>query len=200
MALNPKSFLTFEDWLEAERAALETRSEYIAGEVFATTGASEAHNLIVTNTVREISAQMKGRPCRVYANDMKVYIRALNEGRYPNLMALCGDRQFHDGREDVVLNPSLIVEVLSDSTEAYVRGRKSAAYREIPSLRDLLLISQHRCHAELYSRQPDGRWMLEDFRRSDAAITLESVECVLDLAEVYDKVDLESTAALMGGR
>jgi Uma2 family endonuclease len=191
MSVQPKFQFSFDDWLADERAAFESRSEYVNGEVFAMTGASEAHNLIVTNTVRELSTQMKGRPCRVYANDMKVRIRAANEGRYPDLIALCGERDFHDGRRDVILNPALVVEVLSDSTEAYVRGKKSAAYRLIPSLGDLLLLSQHEVHAELYTRQADGRWLLEDFTALTDRVPLESVGCTLSLAEVYDKVELD---------
>jgi Uma2 family endonuclease len=192
MSVKPEPQFSFDDWLADERAAFESRSEYVNGEVFAMTGGSEAHNLIVTNTVRELSTQMKGRPCRVYANDLKVRIRAANEGRYPDLIALCGERDFHDGRRDVILNPALVVEVLSDSTEAYDRGKKSAAYRLIPSLGDLLLLSQHEVHAELYTRQADGRWLLEDFTALTDRVPLESVGCTLSLAEVYDKVELEA--------
>jgi len=123
---------------------------------------------------------------------MKIRIRAANEGRYPDLVALCGERDFYDGRQDVILNPALIVEVLSDSTEAYVRGKKSAAYRLIPSLQDLLLLSQHEVRAELYTRQADGRWLLEDFTALTDRVPLASVGCILSLAEVYDKVDLDA--------
>ena len=118
MSLQPKPILTFDDWLADERAALETRSEYIDGEVFAMTGAREQHNLIVTNIGGELHAQMKGRACRVYLHDLKVSIPAANAGTYPDLVALCGEREFQDGRRDLLLNPTLIVEVLSDSTEA----------------------------------------------------------------------------------
>ncbi|MEA3642466.1 MAG: Uma2 family endonuclease [Lamprobacter sp.] len=190
MSLQPKPFYSIDDWLVNERAALETRSEYIDGEVFAMTGAREAHNLIVTNLSRELSTQAKGRPCRVYANEMKVHIRATNEGRYPDLVALCGEREFYDARTDLLLNPSLIVEVLSKSTERYDRGDKFASYRLIPSLREYLLVSQHQMRAELYCRQPDGRWLLSDFHAASDQIPLESIDCQLSLAEVYDKVDL----------
>ncbi|KAA6186951.1 Uma2 family endonuclease [Thiohalocapsa marina] len=190
MSAQPKPFYRIEDWLADERAALETRSEYIDGEVFAMPGASEARNLIVTNISGELRSAFESRPCRVYANDMKVHIRAANEGRYPDLAALCGEREFFDGRTDLLLNPSLIVEVLSDSTEGYDRGAKFASYRLIPSLRDYLLISQHRMQAELYTRQSDGRWLLSDFSAPTDRIPLESVDCLLELAEVYDKVEL----------
>jgi len=192
MSLQPKLQLTFDDWLEGERASLEGRSEYLDGEVFAMTGASVEHNAIVVNIVRELSIQMKGRPCQVYANDLKVRIRPADAGKYPDLIALCGEHQFQDGRRDVLLNPSLIVEVLSDSTEAYDRGKKFAIYRQIPSLREYLLVSQHQIQVELFSRGDDGRWTLSDYSALTDSVPLPSVGCTLSLAEVYDKVDLKS--------
>jgi len=189
MSLAPKHHLSFDDWLEGERASLEGRSEFVGGEVFAMTGASVQHNAIVANIVRELGTQMKGRPCQVYANDLKVRIRSADAGKYPNLIALCGEHQFQDGRRDVLLNPSLIVEVLSDSTEAYDRGDKFALYRQIPSLREYLLVSQHRVQVELFSRGEDGRWTLTDFSALTDSVPLASVHCTLSLAEIYDKVE-----------
>ena len=191
MSLQPKPVLSFDDWLEGERAARETRSEYIDGEVFAMTGAREQHNAIVTNISGQLWTQMKGRPCRVYANDMKIRIRAANAGTYPDLVAVCGEREFLDGRRDLLLNPSLIVEVLSDSTEAYDRGGKFALYRRLPSLKEYLLVSQYRVAVEFFTRGTDDRWTLTDFSARDATVTLSSIDCTLSLAEVYDKVDLE---------
>jgi Uma2 family endonuclease len=191
MSLNPRPQYSFEDWLAVERESTEAKSDYINGEVFAMTGASVAHNLIVANVIRELGIQMKGRPCRVFASDLKLRIELGNEGRYPDLMALCGEIEFYDNRRDIICNPTLIVEVLSPSTEAYVRGKKSDAYRSVPSLKDLLLISQHEVRAQLYSRIPDGRWLLADFRSFGDSIPLESVGCTLALAEAYDKVELD---------
>ncbi len=191
MSLQPKPQLTFEEWLEGERASLEGRSEYVGGEAFAMTGASAEHNAIVVNIASELRAQMKGRPCQVYANDMKVRVRPADAGKYPDLIALCGERQFQDGRRDLLLNPSLIVEVLSDSTEAYDRGKKFAIYRQIPSLREYLLVSQHQIQVELFSRGDDGRWTLSDFSALTDTVALTSVGCTLSLAEVYDKVELQ---------
>jgi len=191
MSLQPKPILTFDDWLANERAAIEQRSEYLDGEVFAMTGAREQHNLIVTNLIGELHPQMKGRPCRIYANDMKVRIRTANAGTYPDLVALCGEHEFLDDRRDLLLNPTLIIEVLSNSTEAYDRGGKFAIYRQIPSLKEYLLVSQYRVAVEHFSRGADDRWSFRDFTARDATVTLESVGCTLRLAEVYDKVDLE---------
>ena len=189
MSLQPKPQLSFEDWLAGERAAIEGRSEYIGGEIFAMTGASAAHNGIVRNISGELWTQMKGRPCQVYANDMKVRIRTANAGTYPDLVAFCAEHEFQDGRRDLLLNPSLIVEVLSDSTEAYDRGGKFALYRQIPSLREYLLVSQHRVQVDLYTRDDDDRWTLRDFTALTDTVTLSSVDCTLALAGVYDKVE-----------
>ena len=191
MSLQPKSTLTFDDWLAGERAALESRSEYLDGEVFAMTGALEQHNTVVTNISGQLWMQMKGRPCRVYANDMKVRIRSANAGTYPDLVALCGEREFQDGRRDLLLNPAAIVEVLSDSTEAYDRGGKFAIYRQIRSLRDYLLVSQYRVAVELFTRGPDGRWVFTEYTALSDTVILTSIDCTLSVAEIYDKVDLD---------
>lgn len=195
MSLQPKARVSFEDWLKGERADHEGRSEYVDGDVFAMTGASSEHNTIVMNIGSELHTQMKGRPCHVYANDMKVLVRSANAGKYPDLVAFCGEQELLDGRRDVLLNPSLIVEVLSDSTEAYDRGEKFALYRRIPSLRDYLLVSQSRILVELFTRGEDGRWTLSDYSTLTAQVPLASVGCTLALAAVFDKVDFAAARA-----
>ncbi|MEA3276005.1 MAG: Uma2 family endonuclease [Pseudomonadota bacterium] len=192
MSLQPKTGYTFDDYLAAERAALETRHEYVAGDVFAMTGATENHNIIVANIITALTLQMRGRPCRVYAKDMKVRVDASDAGTYPDVTAICGERGFYDGRRDVPLNPSVIIEVLSDSTEAYDRGDKFALYRALPSLREYLLVSQHVMRAELYVHQADGHWMLGDHGVADNAVPLASIDCSLSLADVYDKVEFSA--------
>jgi Uma2 family endonuclease len=190
MSLQPKPTLSFEEWLEGERAAREGRSEFVDGEVFAMTGGSLAHNAIVINISGELRNQMKGRPCQVYANDVKVLIRAANAGKYPDLVALCDEPELLDERRDVLLNPNLIVEVLSDSTEAYDRGEKFALYRQLPSLQEYLLVSQSRVGVELYTRGQDDRWTLTDYSALTDRVPLASIDCTLALAEVYDKLEI----------
>lgn len=192
MSVQPIPYLTFDDWLAAEREATDTRTEFLDGEVFAMTGSSEEHNLIATNIVRELGNQFRRRPCYVYAGDMKVRADAANVGAYPDIMAVCGERSYHDQRRDIITNPILIIEILSDSTEAYDRGDKFAHYRTLPSLQTYLLVSQHRVAAELYVRQADGRWLLSTYDRLADSVPLESVEASLALAEVYDKVELRA--------
>lgn len=192
MSTAPQPRLTFDDWLAIERTATDQRSEYVAGEVFAMAGGSEEHNLIVLNVGAELRNQLKGRPCRVYPSDMKVHIAAADLGTYPDVMVICGERAFHDGRRDVVTNPTLIVEVLSESTEAYDRGDKFRSYRSLESLQAYLLLSQHRMQAELFLRQPDGTWSLSSYQEPSESIPLRLIEAELSLAEVYDKVELLS--------
>jgi Uma2 family endonuclease len=191
MTALPQPRYGFEEYLTTEREQ-ETRNEFIAGQVYAMTGAKENHNLIVTNLIITIGTQFKQRPCRVFASDMKVRIDLADACTYPDVAALCGERQYHDERRDVITNPALIVEVLSESTEAYDRGDKFALYRRLPSLQEYLLVSQERIAAELYTLQADGRWLLSTFDRADQEIALESVDCTVPMAEIYDKVELDA--------
>ncbi|WP_295428296.1 Uma2 family endonuclease [uncultured Thiodictyon sp.] len=189
MSLQPKPQLQFADWLAAERASDQGRTEFLDGEVFAMAGGSEAHNLICGNVLRELGTRFKGRPCYVYTSDMKVRIESANLGTYPDVMAVCGERRFWDERRDVITNPTLIVEVLSDSTESYDRGDKFAYYRGIPSLSAYLLLSQHRVGAELFLRQGGGDWLLRTYSDLREGVPLIALDAVLPLSEVYDKVE-----------
>lgn len=198
MSLQPKLKIRFDDWLAAERVETQGRSEYVDGEIFAMAGGTEAHNLICGNVLRELGNRFKGRPCYVYTSDMKVRVESANLGAYPDAMAVCGERLFWDQGRDVITNPTLIVEVLSDSTEAYDRGDKFTHYRGIPSLRAYLLLSQHRVGAELYLRQPNGDWLLRSYDDLHEGIALTALDVVLPLAEIYDKVELTPRAEAMG--
>lgn len=190
--------ISFEDWLEGERASLDGRTEYVDGEIFAMSGGTAEHNAILSNINGQLWTQMKGRPCWVYASGMKLRIQHQHAdvGKYPDLMALCGEQAFHDGRRDLLLNPSLIGEVLSDSTEGYDRGEKFALYRRIPSLQEYLLISQHRVLVERYNRGTHGHWILSSFEDLADQVVLESIGCTLALAEVFDKIQFERDAPL----
>jgi len=194
MAVQPKTYLTPEEYLALERAA-ETKSEYFEGEMVATSGASRPHNLIVTNLVSELRGQLKGRPCEVYAADMRVKIETLRRPMYtyPDLVAVCGEPQLEDEHLDTLLNPTLLVEVLSPSTESYDRGRKFAAYRTLSSLQEVVLVAQDEPLVELYTRQPDQRWLLSEVAGLDAVAQLISVDCELSLREIYDKVPLPAS-------
>jgi Uma2 family endonuclease len=131
--------------------------------MFAMAGAREAHNLLVMNLLGELREQLRSRPCRPYPSDMRVRVKS-SLFTYPDVTVVCGDPQFLDERRDTLLNPDLIVEVLSPSTEAYDRGRKFEHYKSLPSFREYFLLASDRVHADLYTRQPDDRWN-PDLRR-----------------------------------
>ena len=180
-----KSQMSPEQYLEIERKA-EYKSEYFNGEMFALAGAKENHNLIVLNTGSELRSQLKGRPCKVYPGDMRV--RAYETGlyTYPEVVIVCVDPSFEDKERDTLLNPVVIIEVLSESTEAYDRGRKFEHYRQIPSLQEYVLISQDRYKIEKFTRHKE--WTLSEEGELEKSIDLPSIRCSLKLAEVYDKV------------
>ena len=194
MATQPKKYLTPEQYLEIERKA-EFKSEYYQGEMFAMSGAREGHNLIVWNLAAELHRQLRAKPCRAYINDMRVRVNATGLYTYPDVAAVCGEPQFLDENRDTLLNPSLIVEVLSPSTEAYDRGRKFEHYRSVESVSEYLLVSSERVSAELYTRQPDGRWLLTAAAHMEDSLDLQSVGAHLSLADLYEKVDLAAPAA-----
>jgi Uma2 family endonuclease len=164
--------------------------EFFDGEMFAMAGAGEAHNVLVGNLVTGLNNQLRSRPCRVYPSDMRVRVGATGLYTYPDVVVVCGERRFLDERRDTLLNPSLLIEVLSPSTEAYDRGRKFEYYRSIESFGEYLLVSSDRVHADLYTRQPDGRWLLTSAGRLEDSLDLQCVGCRLALADLYEKVDL----------
>jgi len=190
MSTQPKTYLTPEQYLEIERKA-EYKSEYYQGEMFAMTGAREAHNLIAGNLYAGIHTQLRSRACRVYSSDMRVSVSATGLYTYPDISVVCGERQFLDGQMDTLLSPTLIAEVLSPSTEAFDRGRKFEHYRSIESLRQYLLVASDRMHADLYTRQQDGGWLLTPTDGPGGALSLASVDCRIALADIYEKVEFE---------
>jgi len=189
MPLSPKTQLSPEDYLALERSA-DYKSEYLNGEMFAMTGASEAHNLIVANIIRELGIQLKRRPCKVYPSDMRVKVDPTGLYTYPDVTVVCGPTRFDDKYKDTLLNPTILIEVLSESTEGYDRGRKFEHYRKLDSLTDYLLIAQNRPHVERHHRQSNDQWLLTETDNLKTSVQLDSIDCVLALAEIYDKVDL----------
>jgi Uma2 family endonuclease len=191
MTSQPKAFLTPEEYLAAERRN-ECKSEYIDGEMVAMTGASRWHNIIGVNFTTSLHRQLTGRPCEVYANDMRVKIASRRDYAYtyPDVVVVCGEPQFEDGHLDTLLNPAVLIEVLSESTERYDRGKKFSFYRTIESLTEYVLVAQDEYRIEQYTKQSDGRWMLSDHRSPDDVVELASVRCTLALREVYEKVSL----------
>lgn len=187
MSTPARARLSVEEYLAAERASQE-RHQFLDGEVFAMGGASQRNNLIVTNLVRELSVQLKGRPCETYANDMRVKVSETGLYTYPDVVVVCGGADFDDEHRDTLLNPTLIIEVLSESTEAYDRGKKFEHYRALASCTDYLLVAQDHVRVEHYARQPQGRWLLTEAGRPRDVVPLPSIGCELALQELYDRV------------
>jgi Uma2 family endonuclease len=188
MASQPRPYLTPAEYLAFERRA-EAKHEYHDGVIVAMVGASWAHNLIVADTLRELSTSLRGGPCAAVANDLRVWIPGHRIYTYPDIVAVCGEPRFQDAAVDTLLNPALIIEVLSPSTEAYDRGQKFAQYRSIPSLSEYLLVAQDAPRIDYYRRDPDGRWFIGDAHGLDATLDLAlGGGCTLRLADLYERV------------
>lgn len=182
--------LTPAQYLSLEREA-DTKSEYVNGDIFAMAGASREYNQIASNIVASLSTQLMDRPCSVYSSDMKVKIAKANKYTYPDIVAACDPQQFEDEHTDVLLNPTLIIEVLSDSTEAYDRGLKFFHYQRLASLREYILIGQKFCHLEKYERQAGNIWAYSEFHQMDDAVDIHALNCTLSLKDIYRKVELQ---------
>ncbi|MAT69975.1 MAG: hypothetical protein CMJ58_10685 [Planctomycetaceae bacterium] len=182
----PKS-LSPEEYLAIERASRE-RHEYFQGEMFAMGGASLAHNEIALAISSRLYNALRDTSCTVAASDLRVRISGADHYVYPDIVVTCQQPRFEDDQLDTLINPQAIIEVLSESTETYDRGKKFEQYRQIESLREYLLVAQDRAHVERFQRDDSGAWVLTEATGLDAAIELASIGCSLQLAEVYARV------------
>ena len=187
MAYQPRNFLTPEEYLALERQA-ECKSEYVAGEMFAMAGASRQHNLIVAGIIRVLGNQLLEQDCNVYPSNMRVKIGKIEKYTYPDVAVACGTEEFEDGGNDTLLNPVMIIEVLSESTEAYDRGRKFEHYQYLESLSEYILVAQEPYRIEQYVRQNDQTWTYRAFHSVNDVVPLEAIRCHLALREVYAKI------------
>ena len=188
MASQPRKLLSPEEYLAIERAA-EFRSEFYAGEMFAMSGGSRTHSLITGNAARSLGNQFEGHSCEVHSSDMCVKVSPTGLYTYPDVAAFCGKGAFEDDHVDTLLNPQLIVEVLSPSMEAYDRGEKFVHYRSIASLQEYLLIFQERVFVERYRRFEGDDLISRVFTDLDDKIELASVDATLRLADIYARVE-----------
>jgi Uma2 family endonuclease len=176
-----------EEYLVRERAA-EYRSEYLAGEVRAMTGASRKHNRIAMNLGALLHGQLRGGPCEPFMSDMRVKVERTGAYFYPDVVVACGSSRLEDEHQDTLLNPVVIVEVLSPSTADYDHSGKWEHYRRIPTLMDYLLLKQDEPCVERYARQAEGLWLFSETSGPDAALRLDSIGCTLALRDVYERV------------
>lgn len=187
MTSQPKAKLSPAEYLALERRA-EHKSEYLDGEVFAMTGASRRHNLVCTNIAASLHSQLKRRPYEVYSSDMRVKVSPTGLYTYPDVVVVCGEPRFEDAEVDTLLNPAVIVEVLSESTKNYDRGEKFEHYRALPSLAEYLLVAQDKCHVEHFVRQAGHRWLLAETGDLADFVDLDAIGCRLALQDIYDRV------------
>jgi len=190
MSQQIQPYISPQEYLRLERQS-EYKSEYVNGQIFAMTGASRKHNLITTSISSSLHTQLKGRPWEVYAVDMRVKVRATGLYTYPDVAVACGEPEFEDDFIDTLLNPTLLVEVLSPSTERYDRIAKSSYYRTMESLAEHLLVAQDEIRVEQYVKQPGGEWLLFEFLALDSTVQLPSIGCSLQLSEVYDRISFD---------
>lgn len=186
MSSLPQHYLTPEEYLAIERIA-EFKSEYIDGIMYAMAGGSERHNIIVANLIISVGIQLRGRPCRVYPSDLKVRVPNSSKFLYPDVSVVCGETRFADDHKDVILNPVLIAEVLSDSTAGFDRGKKFISYQQIVSLKEFIFVAQDEILVEKYARQDDESWVYTKARDIDGVVALRSIECIVKLSDIYDK-------------
>jgi len=191
MSTAEKRFISPQEYLVIERAS-EIRHEYYNGEMFAMSGATRAHNLIAGNIFASLREQFAGRDGEVYQSDMRVKVDRKGLSTYPDVVAACESPEFEDNEFDTLINPRVIVEVLSKSTEVYDRGAKFEMYRRVASLQDYVLVSPDRMHVEHFQRQPDGRWILEEFDSPERTLAFETSNCILNVADVYTKVSFDT--------
>lgn len=186
-----QTYLSPEEYITLERKAIPTydtvRSEYINGKIVAMSGASRAHNLISGDFFGELRNRLKGTGCEAYANEMRVSTPSTSSYFYPDIVVVCDEPRFEDDVFDILLNPIVLVEVLSPSTEAYDRGEKFSHYRQIESLNEYILVSQDRANVEKYLRKQD-EWSYTSFCGLNDVLPIASIQCELPLQEIYERV------------
>lgn len=192
MTASPKYFMTLEEYLAFERSS-DTKHEYIDGEIYAMAGARAPHNIITANIGALLHAQRRAHtpPCLIYSSDQSVKASA-NTYFYPDVTVVCAEPIYEPTGLDTLLNPTLIVEVLSPSTEQYDRRKKSLRYQNIESLQEYLFVAQDAPWIERYRRQPDGTWQFSGVIGRDSMVELVSINATLALADIYENVTFET--------
>jgi Uma2 family endonuclease len=188
MSSQRKTLLSPEEYLAIERKS-EQKHEYFAGEMFALVGASKRHNLITANIIRLLGNQLLNSPCNVYPSDMRVKVSATGKYTYPDVVVACAEEKFDDAENDTLLNPVLVIEILSASTEAYDRGKKFEQYQTIESLTEYLLVAQDPYRIEQYVRQNNREWRYSEYHQAEDIVKLNAIGCELAVRDVYAKVE-----------
>lgn len=189
----PQLRMSAQEYLARERLA-EYKSEYFNGEVYAMSGGSLDHAGLAGAVIGLLHARLRGRkPCRVFTSDLKVHVPATDSFAYPDVSVVCGKPELHPQSDHTVLNPTVVCEILSPSTQAFDRTGKFAHYRRIASLQEYVLVAWDAPRIEVYRRAEAGRWVLTEARGLDAIARIESLECELPLAEIYASVEFPTS-------
>ena len=188
-----QTFISPEEYFEIEEAA-EYKSEYYHGEMFAMSGASYHHNVIAMNVAGTLYSALRNSDCIVFGSDMKIELDKAKHYAYPDISAVCGDVRFAERRNDTIVNPALIIEILSESTQDYDRGLKFRAYQKIASLKDYIVIDQYSHSVEYFSENNAGLWVSEKFEKPDERFVIRSVGVELSLDMIYHRVKLTLTS------
>ena len=191
MTAQPQQLFTVDEYLERERVS-DLRHEYHDGKIVAQAGGSESHSLIIVNVGASLHTQLRKTSCAVHSSDLRVRIESANAYVYPDVTVVCGDAHFIDERRDTLLNPTVIIEVISPSTQKYDRGYKAQKYRTIPSLQEYLIIEQQSPYVEHYLRKSEFQWLLNVANQLDHVIELVSLNCTLLLSDIYERVTFSS--------
>lgn len=190
MSADVQPQLTPEQYLEIERAA-EFKSDYYDGHMYAMSGGSLRHAVVIASLGRELGNALKKRPCTVATSELRLRVGSGRLYTYPDVIVFCGEAELADQHNDTLLNPTVIVEVLSPSTEAYDRGLKSTQYRTIEFLQEFVLVWQTEPRIEVYQRQSGGKWLLSEFAGMESVCRFESLDCNVALADIYHNVSFD---------
>ena len=185
---SPPEILSLEEYRNLETSA-ETKHEYHDGEIIEMTGGSINHNSILINLIVLLKLALRGTNYRLQSSDLRLWIPQYNRGLYPDLMIIAGEPLFSDNRNDEILNPCVIIEVLSPSTSGYDRGDKFRYYRSIPQLNQYLLVSQGKILIESYSKTSENNWLLQEYTPARGIISLDSLGISLNLVDIYEGID-----------
>lgn len=184
------NFITPEEYLAAERSATE-KHEYYRGEIFAMSGASVNHNKIFRKLFLAIGHQLKGKDCQPYGSDLRIHIPMNTLYTYPDISIICGEPELADDPFDNVINPSVIIEILSKSTRNYDKGEKFTLYRDIDTLQEYILVDSEKIHIEKHIRNKDNSWQLTEFKSIENSLYINTVNMQIELRDIYESLSFE---------
>jgi len=184
-----KQKISIDEYLEMENASSE-KHEYYQGEIFAISGAKVPHNIIATNLVVALTIKLKGKSCRPFNSDQRIHVEANTLFTYPDISIICGDIITRNNDDYNVLNPTVLIEVLSRSTKNYDRGKKFKLYRDIPTLREYVLVDSESIHIEIFRLNANNHWELEEYNKDAQTVLIQAINTPLSIEEIYEGTEL----------